>query len=68
MRPQDDFVYFCFLDILGYRAHLKKDIETTSLGFKDKLEQASKIYSQINSANYAIKSISDSIFIHHLFE
>lgn len=64
MKPQDDFVFFCFLDILGYRAHLTKDIENTSLDFKEKLEQSAQVFSQINNANYSIKAISDSIFIH----
>lgn len=64
MRPQDDFVYFAFLDILGYKESLDQDINNTSLDFKDRLIDASAVFNRINVANYHHREISDSIFIH----
>ncbi|WP_155416960.1 hypothetical protein [Chromobacterium violaceum] len=64
MRPQNDYVYFAFLDILGYKESLDQDIMHTSLVFKDRLIEASAAFNNINVAHYHHREISDSIFIH----
>lgn len=60
----NDYVYFAFIDILGYRNFLSKDISTSSLDFKEKLLNAFAVFRDINQAEIHYKSISDSIFIY----
>lgn len=64
MKPMQDYVYFAYLDILGYKESLSRDKNQSSLGFKDKLIEASNVFNSINSAHYHHREISDSIFIH----
>jgi len=55
--------YFAFLDVMGYREHLKKDIESGEEQFKEKLINAFRVFEHIDSSEIKYKSISDSIFI-----
>lgn len=59
-----DYTYFAFLDVLGYKNYLKKDIENSSLEFKDKLESAFSVFHSINAVELQHKSVSDSIFLY----
>ncbi|MFQ1876252.1 hypothetical protein [Aeromonas veronii] len=64
MIPMQDYVYFAYLDILGYKESLSRDKKLSALDFKDKLIEASNIFNTINTAQYHHREISDSIFIH----
>lgn len=64
MIPMQDYVYFAYLDILGYKESLSRDKNLSALDFKEKLLEASLIFNSINSAQYHHREISDSIFIH----
>lgn len=57
----NDYLYFAFLDVIGYKSYLQNDISTNSLNFKDKLHDAFQVFSEINAAHFHHKSISDSI-------
>lgn len=59
-----DYVYFAFLDVLGYKSYLNEDIQNNALNFKDKLQHAFQVFNDVNGAQYRHKSISDSIFLH----
>lgn len=60
----NDYLYFAFLDVIGYKAYLEKDIATNSLDFKDRLRSAFSVFDEVNGAQFHHKSISDSIFLH----
>ncbi|WP_131800990.1 hypothetical protein [Methylobacillus sp. MM3] len=60
----NDYVYFAFIDVLGYKSYLEEDIRNNSLDFKDRLQSAFQVFNDVNGANYGHKSISDSIFLH----
>lgn len=59
----NDYLYFAFLDVIGYKNYLENDISTNSLSFKDKLQDAFQVFNDINAAQFHHKSISDSIFL-----
>lgn len=59
-----DYVYFAFIDVLGYKSYLDEDISSNSLGFKDRLQSAFQVFNEVNGAQFPHKSISDSIFLH----
>lgn len=59
-----DYLYFAFLDVIGYKAYLDQDISTNSLAFKDRLQSAFAVFDEVNGAQFQHKSISDSIFLH----
>lgn len=59
----NDYLYFAFLDVIGYKSYLQNDISTNSLNFKDKLQDAFQVFNEINAAHFHHKSISDSIFL-----
>lgn len=60
----NDYLYFAFLDVIGYKSYLDKDISTNSLDFKDRLQSAFEVFNEVNGAHFHHKSISDSIFLH----
>lgn len=60
----NDYLYFAFLDVIGYKAYLDQDISTNSLDFKDRLQSAFLVFNEVNGAHFHHKSISDSIFLH----
>lgn len=60
----NDYVYFAFIDVLGYKSYLDDDINNNSLGFKDRLQSAFQVFNEVNGAQFPHKSISDSIFLH----
>jgi hypothetical protein len=59
-----DYVYFAFIDVLGYKSYLDEDISSNTLGFKDRLQAAFQVFNDVNGAQFQHKSISDSIFLH----
>lgn len=59
----DDYKYYAFLDVLGCRYYLEKDIQSASLGFKDRLIKSFRVFEQISVADVQYKNVSDSIFI-----
>jgi hypothetical protein len=60
----NDYVYFAFIDVLGYKNYLAEDIKSNNLNFKDRLQSAFQIFNEINGSQFHYQSISDSIFIH----
>lgn len=59
-----DYVYFAFIDVLGYKSYLDQDINSNTLSFKDRLQSAFQVFNEVNGAQFPHKSISDSIFLH----
>jgi hypothetical protein len=57
------YQYFCFLDVLGYKEYIDKDMREGTNIFKDKLITSFRIFEKINASDVKWKSISDSIFI-----
>lgn len=59
-----DYVYFAFIDVLGYKSYLDNDINNNTLNFKDQLQSAFEVFNEVNGAQFPHKSVSDSIFLH----
>lgn len=57
------YAYFAFLDVMGYRYHLKKDKNDGTEVFKNKLISSYRVFEEIEIATLHHKSISDSIFM-----
>lgn len=55
--------FFAFLDLLGYKELIKKDLNNGSTALRDKLTAAFGALGHINEADVTIKAISDSIFL-----
>jgi hypothetical protein len=62
-HSSEDYSYFAYLDVLGYRSLLKEDRENNELVFKEKLINSFNIFNDVNSSIYHYNAISDSIFI-----
>ena len=63
MKENIPYAYAAIIDVLGYRARLKADRDTSSLSFKDDLQQAMKVLSDVNELQYGYQAISDTIII-----
>lgn len=59
----ETYVYFAYLDVLGYKNFLKIDLENSEMKFKDKLLNAFHVFDGVNNAVYRYKAVSDSIFL-----
>jgi hypothetical protein len=57
------YVLAALLDVLGYRDRLARDRESGRLDFKDALQRAMQVLSNVNEAHYAYDAISDTIII-----
>lgn len=55
--------YFAFLDLLGYRELIERDLKTGQTDLKDKLTAAFDAMHDVNEADVGLKAISDSIFV-----
>jgi hypothetical protein len=58
-----DHAYVAYLDILGYRQLLQEDVSNGSYQFRDRMIRAFRAFDDVNTARYAYRAISDSIFI-----
>lgn len=63
MSPDVPYVLAALLDVLGYRDLLARDRESGRLDFKDALQRAMQVLSNVNEAQYAYTAISDTIII-----
>jgi hypothetical protein len=59
----NDYLYFAYLDVLGYKNFLEDDHKKNELFFKDKLTNAFHIFDDVNGSVFQCKVISDSIFL-----
>lgn len=57
------YKYVAFLDVMGYKEYLERDIQNGRQDFKDKLNAAFRVFESVDSSDINYKSISDSIFI-----
>lgn len=63
MSADVPYVLAALLDVLGYRDLLVTDRESGRLDFKDALQRAMQVLSEVNEAQYAYTAISDTIII-----
>lgn len=63
MSAEVPYVLAALLDVLGYRDLLASDRESGRLKFKDALQRAMQVLSDVNEAQYAYTAISDTIII-----
>jgi hypothetical protein len=59
----DLYRYFAFVDLLGYRDAIERDLLSGKADLKDRLTEAFDALKSINEADVGIKAISDSIFV-----
>jgi hypothetical protein len=57
------YVLAALLDVMGYRDQLQRDRESGRLDFKDSLQKAMQVLSNVNEAEYAYQAISDTIIV-----
>jgi hypothetical protein len=57
------YTLVALLDVLGYRERLSCDRESGRLDFKDALQKAMQVLSDVNETEYAYQAISDTIII-----
>lgn len=63
MSDNLSYVYALILDVLGYRKRLEEDRTIGNLTFKDSLQNALKVLTDINEVDYNYQAISDTIII-----
>ena len=63
MNDTVTYVLAALLDVIGYRYRLERDRESGRLDFKDSLQKAMNVLSDVNEADYAYQAISDTIII-----
>ena len=63
MSPEVPYVLAAILDVLGYGARLEADRRSGRLDFKDALQKAMQVLSDVNEAEFAYTAISDTIII-----
>lgn len=63
MNDAVTYVLAALLDVIGYRNRLERDRESGRLDFKDALQRAMNVLSDVNEADYAYQAISDTIII-----
>lgn len=59
----DAYVYAAVLDILAYQDRLERDRKHGSLAFKDELQRAMHVLSEINESVYRHQLISDTLIL-----
>ena len=55
--------YFAFIDLLGYKELIARDLKNGTSELKDKLIASFAAINHLNEADIDIKAISDSIFL-----
>lgn len=63
MNDPITYVLAALLDVIGYRDRLDRDRESGRLDFKDALQKALSVLSDVNETDYAYQAISDTIII-----
>ena len=63
MNDTPTYVLAALLDVIGYRDRLERDRDSGRLDFKDALQKAMNVLSNVNEADYAYQAISDTIMI-----
>lgn len=59
-----DHAYAVFLDILGYRDLLKRDVDSGERTFHARVTRAVRVFEEVNGNKFQFECISDSIFIY----
>jgi len=59
----DAYVYAALLDVLGYRDRLERDRNQGTLSFKDELQRAMHVLSEVNESVYSHQAISDTLIL-----
>lgn len=57
------YCYVALLDVLSYRSRLDQDIASGEFKFKEDLERALNVFDSINSVQFSVQAISDTIII-----
>jgi hypothetical protein len=63
MSAELPYVYAAILDVLGYRQRLDADRQMGTLGFKDDLQAALQVLTEVNEAEVAYQAISDTVIL-----
>lgn len=59
----ESYLYVALIDVLAYRSRLQKDRDSGTLSFKDELQRAMTVLSEVNEADFPYQAISDTIIV-----